>query len=115
MNNHVSDAGLSERLIGFSHVSNFCCFFFLRLSMYLNLRPLEIKLSAQVTLEITLPWGSSFTKVLFSGAIWRYRAPQINKKIIDNMKKEEDKSPPDISSFTDSEGEVIPIMNFGGK
>ena len=83
--------------------------------MYLNLRPLEIKLSAQVTLEIRLPWGISFTKVLFSGSIWRYRAPQINKKIIDNMKKEEDKSPPDISSFTDSEGEVIPIMNFGGK
>ena len=82
--------------------------------MYLNLRPLEIKLSAQVTLEIRLPWGISFTKVLFSRVIWRYRAPQINKKIIDNMKKEEDKSPPDISSFTDSGGEVNLIMIFGG-
>ena len=83
--------------------------------MYLNLRPLEIKLSAHVTVEIRLPWGNSFTNVLFSGEIWRYRAPQINKKIIDNIKKEEDKSPPDISSFTDSEGEVNPIMIFGGK
>jgi hypothetical protein len=81
----------------------------------LDLRPLEIKLSAQVTIEIRLPWGISFTIVLFRKTIWRYRAPQISKKIIDNMKKEEDKSPPDISSFTDSEGEVIPIMNFGGK
>ena len=83
--------------------------------MYLNLRPLEIKLSGEVTLVIKIPFCDPITEVLFKGAIWRYRAPQINKKIIDNMKKEEDKSPPDISSFTDSEGEVIPIMNFGGK
>jgi hypothetical protein len=81
---------------------------------YSYLWPVELIIPVN-TIEITLPWGSSFTKVLFSGAIWRYRDPQINKKIIDNMKKEEDKSPPDISSFTDSEGEVIPIVNFGGK
>jgi hypothetical protein len=86
--------------------------FFNRLSIYLNLRPFEIKLSAQVTLEIRLPWGSSFTKVLINRTIWRYRAPQINKKVIDNMKKEEDVSPPYLSSFTDSEGEVNPIRNF---
>ena len=80
--------------------------------MYLNLRPLEIKLFAHVTIEIKFPW--THTEVFFSGAIWRYRAPKINKKIIDNMKKEEDKSPPDISSFTDSGGEVNLIMIFGG-
>lgn len=109
----MSDAGLWEFLVCFSlHMSQISGFFFNRLSMYLNLRPLEIKLSAQVTLEVRLPWGISFTKVLFSAAIWRYRAPQINKKIIDNIKKEEDESPPDVSSFTDSEGEVNLIMNF---
>ena len=110
----MSDVGLwgVSSLFFSSHVSNFWVFIFNRLSMYLNLRPLEIKLSAQVTLEIRLPWGVSFTKVLFSGTIWRYRAPQINKKIIDNIKKEEDKSPPDVSSFTDSGGEVNLIMIF---
>ena len=79
--------------------------------MYLNLRPLEIKLFGEVTLEVRI-FKKSYTKVLFRRALWRYRAPEINKKIIDNMKKEEDKSPPDISSFTDSEGEVNPIRNF---
>ena len=79
--------------------------------MYLNLRPLEIKLFGEVTLKVRI-LTESFTMVLFHRALWRYRAPEINKKIIDNMKKEEDKSPPDISSFTDSEGEVNPIRNF---
>ena len=79
--------------------------------MYLNLRPLEIKLFGEATLEVTF-LKKTYIKVLFHRALWRYRAPEINKKIIDNMKKEEDKSPPDISSFTDSEGEVNPIRNF---
>lgn len=74
------------------------------LSMYLELRPLELKLTAKVTLEVRLPWGIRFTKTLFSGTLWRYKSPSINAKIIDNKKKEEDTSPPQISPVTDSGG-----------
>ncbi|VDI54125.1 Hypothetical predicted protein [Mytilus galloprovincialis] len=74
------------------------------LSMYLELRPLELKLTAKVTLEVRLPWGIRFTKTLFSGTLWRYKSPSINAKIIDNRKKEEDTSPPQISPVTDSGG-----------
>lgn len=73
--------------------------------MYLELVPLEINLKAKVTLEIRLPWGFKFTKTILSVTLWRYRAPTISKKVIDTMKKEEDASPPTISSvINDDEG-----------
>ncbi|XP_076076023.1 uncharacterized protein LOC143046845 [Mytilus galloprovincialis] len=70
------------------------------LSMYLQLIPLEMRLSARVTLEIRIFWGIKFTITLFKRTIWRYRAPSINKKIIDNTKKEEDLSPPELAEIT---------------
>lgn len=67
--------------------------------MYLQLIPLEMRLSARVTLEIRI-FFFKFTITLFKRTIWRYRAPSINKKIIDNTKKEEDLSPPELAEIT---------------
>ncbi|XP_076085326.1 uncharacterized protein LOC143056125 [Mytilus galloprovincialis] len=70
------------------------------LVMYLKLTPIELNLYALVTLEVRL--GSiSFKKILFKAKLWSYKTPTITKKLIDNRKDEEDKTPPDISPFSD--------------
>lgn len=42
------------------------------------------------------------TFTLFNAVLWRYRTPTIRKKIFDNRDGEKDKTPPEVSSFTDS-------------
>ncbi|VDH98959.1 Hypothetical predicted protein [Mytilus galloprovincialis] len=70
------------------------------LVMYLKLTPIELNLYALVTLEVNLGL-TKFKKVLFKVELWSYKAPTITKKLIDNRKDEEDKTPPEISPFTD--------------
>ncbi|VDI57617.1 Hypothetical predicted protein [Mytilus galloprovincialis] len=67
-----------------------------------SLTPIELNLYALVTLEVDLGI-TSFKKTLFKAKLWSYKAPTITKKLIDNRKDEEDKTPPDISPFTDDE------------
>ena len=74
--------------------------FFYSLVMYLKLTPIELNLYALVTLEVDIG-VAKFTKTLFKATLWSYKAPTITKKLIDNRKDEEDKTPPDISPFTD--------------
>lgn len=66
--------------------------------MYLRLTPIKLTLYALVTLEVDLGF-TSFKKVLFKTKLWRYKAPTIMKLLIDNTKKEEDESPPEVKSF----------------
>lgn len=73
-------------------------FFNSRLTMYLRLTPIKLTLYALVTLEVDLGF-TSFKKVLFKTKLWRYKAPTIMKLLIDNTKKEEDESPPEVKSF----------------
>lgn len=80
--------------------------------MYLELTPLQLKLSGIVTLEISLPWGASITFTVFRAVLWRYRTPTIRKKIFDNRDGEEDKTPPEVSSFTDSGNKKVCIIVF---
>ena len=80
------------------------------LSMYLELTPLQLQLSGKVTLEISLPWGKKLKFTLFNAVLWRYRTPTIRKKIFDNRDDEEDKTPPEVSSFTDSGNKKVCII-----
>lgn len=68
--------------------------------MFLELTPIELNLYALVTLEVDIV-VAKFTKTLFKATLWSYKAPIISMKLIDNKKDEEDKTPPDISPFTD--------------
>ncbi|CAG2251012.1 unnamed protein product [Mytilus edulis] len=70
------------------------------LVMFLELTPIELNLYALVTLEVDIV-VAKFTKTLFKATLWSYKAPIISMKLIDNKKDEEDKTPPDISPFTD--------------
>ena len=67
--------------------------------MYLNLIPIQLRLSALVTLEI--PIFRRLKIVLYKKELWRYTAPTISTKMFDNIREEEDKSPPEISNFID--------------
>ena len=80
------------------------------MSMYLELTPLQLQLSGKVTLDIYLPWGKSLTYTLFDAVMWRYRSPTIRKLIFDNRDDEEDKTPPEVSSFTDSGNKKVCII-----
>ncbi|XP_052081925.1 uncharacterized protein LOC127719726 isoform X2 [Mytilus californianus] len=73
------------------------------LVMYLKLTPIELNLYALVTLEVNLGFVK-VKKTLFKATLWSYKAPTITKKLIDNRKEEEDKTPPEISPFTDEPG-----------
>ena len=92
------------------NLTTFCCAdeylnhlnFLYSLVMYLKLTPIELKLFALVTLEVNLGL-TKFKKTLFKAELWSYKAPTITKKLIDNRKDEEDKTPPDISPFTDDD------------
>lgn len=68
--------------------------------MYLELTPIEIRLLGLVTLEINLLF-TKIKKVLFQRQIWGYKAPTIRAKMVDTLKKEVDKSAPEIDSFVD--------------
>ena len=68
--------------------------------MYLRLTPIKLTLYALVTLEINLV-VQTIKKTLFKAKLWSYTAPTIEKKLIDNRKDEEDKSPPKMSNFVD--------------
>ncbi|KAK3101942.1 hypothetical protein FSP39_007535 [Pinctada imbricata] len=70
-----------------------------QLTMYLELTPIKLNLFALVTLEIEL---LGITKTLFEVSLFEYTTPTIRKKLIDNSKKEEDKSPPVIEPFVDN-------------
>ena len=77
--------------------------------MYLQLTPIKLNLYALVTLEVDLGF-TSFKKTLFKTSLWKYAAPTIEKKLIDNRKAEEDDSPPTITSFTDKPGQVWGVL-----
>ena len=67
--------------------------------MYLNLIPIQLRLTALVTLEI--PIIIKIKIVLYKKDLWRYTAPTISTKMFDNIREEADKSPPEISHFMD--------------
>ncbi|KAK3101936.1 hypothetical protein FSP39_007496 [Pinctada imbricata] len=71
-----------------------------QLVMFLELTPIKLNLFALVTLEIKL---LGIVKTLFKVSLWQYSAPTIRKKLIDNRKAEEDKSPPVVEPFVDGD------------
>ena len=76
------------------------------MSMYLELTPIKLRLSALVTLEVDLLF-TSFKKVLYKHDIWTYKTPTIRKKMVDTIKDEKDNSPPQIDSFIDKVGSRV--------
>ncbi|KAL3873866.1 hypothetical protein ACJMK2_036950, partial [Sinanodonta woodiana] len=73
------------------------------LKMDLVLVPLRLELNALVTLEVKLLFVR-VKKVLFRGQIWTYTTPEIRKNIINNIKEEQDSSPPEMTSAVKSDG-----------
>ena len=65
--------------------------------MDLELIPLKLKLSAQVTIEIKIPLVGAIREVVFEKALWKYQTPLIKKRIINVSTKQEDESPPQFS------------------
>ena len=65
--------------------------------MYLKLIPIQLRLTALVTLEITI--FKTFKKVVYKKELWRYTAPTISTKMFNCIREEEDESPPEISNF----------------
>jgi hypothetical protein len=76
------------------------------MSMYLELTPIKLRLSAVVTLKVDLLF-KSFRKVLYKHDIWTYKTPTIRKKMVDTIKDEKDNSPPQIDSFIDKVGSRV--------
>ena len=74
-----------------------------RLTMDMDLRPLEVKLAALVTLEVNLGFFGKITKTLFKANIFRYQAPTINRRVLSVGKKEEDNTPPQFVSFEEDQ------------
>ena len=68
--------------------------------MYLNLIPIQLRLTALVTLEIPIII-IKIKIVVYKKDLWRYTAPTISTKMFDNIREEEDESPPEISNFMD--------------
>ncbi|KAK7494165.1 hypothetical protein BaRGS_00014638, partial [Batillaria attramentaria] len=74
----------------------------LDLGMDMDLKPLELKLAALVTLEIDLVF-ETIKKTLFKTNLWQYETPNIRKPVLSIGKAEEDESPPDFASFEDED------------
>jgi hypothetical protein len=69
------------------------------LKMDLRLTPLSLVLNGLVTIEIPIV---NIVKELFRKKIWGYSTPSITKPMVNNVKNEEDKSPPQFSNPVDS-------------
>lgn len=69
--------------------------------MFLDLIPIELELSALVTIELSIAGKEVAKKTLYKDVLWSYTAPTIRTKIVETIAKEKDNSPPEISSFVD--------------
>ncbi|KAK3788402.1 hypothetical protein RRG08_044436, partial [Elysia crispata] len=70
-------------------------------NMDLDLLPLELKLSADVTVNIVHP-SETIDKSLFSSNLWYYRAPNIRKRVMEEAGKEDDTSVPQFITAENS-------------
>ncbi|GFR58918.1 protein jagged-2 [Elysia marginata] len=62
-------------------------------NMDLDLLPMELKLCADVTVNIAHP-SETIDKTLFNSNLWYYRAPNIRKRVMEEAGKEDDTSGP---------------------
>lgn len=81
-----------------------------RISMYLRLIPIKLRLSVLIQVEFTVTIifkTLTYKKVLLKRDLWAYEAPTISAKIVDTRKKENDYTPPEIKEFVDDPSKVI--------
>ncbi|XP_041378093.1 uncharacterized protein LOC121390363 [Gigantopelta aegis] len=67
------------------------------LKIDMELIPLQLKLSAKVTMDL---WLTEVT--LYETDLWKFSTAMIRKNILNLGKKEEDKSPPQVLSYVDN-------------
>ena len=77
--------------------------------MDLDLLPLELVLSADITVNIAHP-SETIDKSLFSSNLWYYRAPNIRKRVMEEVAKEDDTSSPQfITAENTGVRETMPL------
>lgn len=66
--------------------------------MTLKLTPTRLSLNGAVTLNVNL-LVESFNKELYRNQLWYYSTPTIEKKVVNERRREPDNTPPVISSY----------------
>lgn len=83
-----------------------------RITMYLELIPISLKLKALVTVDVSLIF-KTITITLFKATLWQYTAPTIRAKLLDSRKGEVDKTGPAITPFIeDKDSERVSIIGL---
>ncbi|XP_035662464.1 uncharacterized protein LOC118406510 [Branchiostoma floridae] len=66
------------------------------LTLDVELIPLELRLKALVTVEVSIPLIGTIKETLFEALLWQFTTQTITERILDLSTKEEDESPPQI-------------------
>ncbi|KAI8518956.1 hypothetical protein Bbelb_022130, partial [Branchiostoma belcheri] len=66
------------------------------MTLDVELIPLELRLKALVTVEVSIPLVGTIKETLFEALLWQFTTPTISARILELTTKEKDESPPKI-------------------